>query len=149
MTFSAPLIILTAMARNTGCGIDLAVDLVLIQIISAVRQGPFRGVLKFVAWFELFFVRMTVGTEGFRMADITRLLLLSSIEFMFFDPIRPVVKRCSPISVAFAALRHALDLQGMLPDGALVNSAGNQQCPGQGQHSKDKGFYVRLHHVLS
>jgi len=80
------------MAGDTGCRIDLAVDFMLIQIISPVRQGPFRGVFKFVTWFDLLFVRVAVRTKGFRMADITGLLLLRGIELMFIDPIRPVVQ---------------------------------------------------------
>ena len=80
------------MAGDTGCRIDLAVDFMLIQIISPVRQGPFRGIGILVAGFDLFFVRVAVGTEGFRMADITGLLLLRSVELVFFDPIRPVVQ---------------------------------------------------------
>jgi len=118
------------MAGDTGCRIDLAVDFMLAQIISPVRQGPFRGVLKFVAWFEFFLVRVAVGTKGFCMAGVAGLLLLRRIEFMFFDPILPVVQRCPPINMTFAAQGHALDLNGVLPGSALMNGTGKQQYAG-------------------
>lgn len=72
------------MAGDTGCRMDLAVDFMLAQIISPVRQGPFRGALKFVAWFELFFVRVAVGTKGLRMAGVAGLLLLRRVELVLF-----------------------------------------------------------------
>jgi len=51
--------------------------------------------------------------------------------------------------MTFAALGHALDLQGVLTRSALVNGAGKQQCARQCQNSKDEGFYIRIHHDFS
>jgi len=48
--------------------IDLAVDLVLAQVITAMGQRPFGRVEVLVARLDLFLVGMAVNTEGFLMA---------------------------------------------------------------------------------
>jgi hypothetical protein len=79
------------MAPETGRRIDLAVDLMLRNVIPPVGQRPFRRILIFVAWQQFFFVRMAVRTERFFMAHIADILLLSSHEFVSRNKIRGMV----------------------------------------------------------
>lgn len=133
------------MAGYTGCRIDHAVDFMLVDIISLVRQSPFRRIFKLVARFDLFLVRVAVSAEGLRMTDIAGLLVLRRVELMFFNPIRPVVQvvQCRPdIRMTFAAQRHVPDLDGMFHWSALVGGTGKQNYAGEDQNSQDEFFYV-------
>ena len=126
------------MTGETGRGIDPAVDLVLGEIISPVGQGPLRVVFKLVARFDLLLVRVAVGAEGFRMADLTGLLLLRSIELVLFDVIRPVavVQCCPPIIMTIAAQVHARACVWMFSGKARCRGTGEKQY---GEHAPKQG----------
>jgi hypothetical protein len=128
------------MTRETGRGVYPAVDLMLGEVIPPVRQGPFRGVLELVARFKLFFVRVTVGAEGFRMTDLAGLLLLRGIELVFFDVIRPVaVVQCRPpIAMTITAQVHARAYIRMFSDEARSCGAGEKQ---EGENAPEQGEY--------
>jgi hypothetical protein len=140
------------MAFHAGRRVDPAVDLVLVEIISPVRQRPFGGIFELVAWFYLLFVCMTVQTVGFRMADIAGLLVLRCVELVLFDPIRPVVQvvQCrSDIRMTFTAQWCVTDLHGVLHGNIPVDGTGKQQQAGHGQNSEDECFDVLIDHDLS
>jgi hypothetical protein len=128
------------MTGETGRGIDPAVDLVLGQVISQVRQCSFRGIFELVARFELLFVRMAVGAEGFRMTDFAGLLLLRGIELVLFDVIRPVaVVQCRPpIAMTITAQVHARAYIRMFSGEARSCGTGEKQ---EGENAPEQGEY--------
>jgi hypothetical protein len=93
------------MAFHACRGIDPPVDLVLIDIISPVRQGPFNGILVLVAWFQLILMSMAIGAERIFMADGTGPVLLPRKKPMPRREIACVVHRRLPVSVAVPASR--------------------------------------------
>ena len=51
------------MALDTRNRINPAVNPVLGHIIAAMRKGALGIIAEFIAWFDIFLVGMTVGTE--------------------------------------------------------------------------------------
>jgi len=111
------------MAFHAGSRIDAAVDLVLVQIIAAMRQRPLRGVLVFVAGLDLFLMRMAIRAKGFLVTDAARLGILGREKFVpRAEPFRMI--QCSPaIGVTIAAHGHSLHLCGMHPFHAFIPRA--------------------------
>jgi hypothetical protein len=56
------------MTDETGSRVDSSIDLMLAQIITAMRKISFRGTGILAAWLNLFLVGMTVSTKGLLMA---------------------------------------------------------------------------------
>jgi hypothetical protein len=64
------------MTSGAESRIDPAVDHVLVQVVTPVGQGSFGLIGVFCAGFELFFVRMAVGTERIVVAGTAHLFPL-------------------------------------------------------------------------
>jgi len=126
VTCFAPLVVLTAVAREARGWIDPAVDLVLREIVSPVRQGPLRRIFKLVARLELFLVIVAVSAEGFHVADVADLPLLLRVEFVTcFAEVGGVVQGCAPVCVAVGADgQRSHDFSGMFFCQACGSGAG-------------------------
>ena len=82
MTCFAPLVILTTVALHAGSRIDLAVDLVLVQVVSPVRESTLGRILELVAGLDVLLVRMAIRAERFDMTYIAGLFVLLRHELM-------------------------------------------------------------------
>jgi hypothetical protein len=70
------------MASETGGRVDLAVDLMLGNVIPSMGQRPSRRIFIFIAREQFFLVRMTVRAERFLMAHIADIFLLRGYKFV-------------------------------------------------------------------
>ena len=117
------------MALHTGSRIDPAIDLVLAQIVTTVWQRPLRGVLVFVARFDLFLVSMAIDTEGFLMAGITGSLLLACIKSMLRIKIVSLVIEGTPtVIMTLRAIDQPLHLDGVYAGYTVGIRAGTENA---------------------
>ena len=102
------------MALHARRRIDPAVDPVLVEVISAVRQGPLNGILVFIARLQFIPVRMAVRAEGLLVANSAGLGLLLREEAVPLHIITGMVHRRPPVLVAIAAQGGRRYLNGVL-----------------------------------
>ena len=102
------------MTFHTRSRVDSTVDLVLIQIISPMRQGPLRGILVLVARLQFFLVRVAIGAERLFMADFAGPALLLGEEPVPRNIVRGMVQCRLSIGMAVAAFREPRHFNGML-----------------------------------
>jgi hypothetical protein len=91
------------MTFDARCGIDPAVDLVLIEIIPLMRQCPLGGILKLVARFQFVPMCMAVGAKGLLVANHAGPALLLRVKPVTLGEIARMVQRCPPVLMAVAA----------------------------------------------
>jgi hypothetical protein len=91
------------MALHARYWVDAAVDLVLVKIISPVRQVSLNGVLEFIAWLQFILMSVAIGAKGFFVANCAGLALLLSVEPVTLHIIAGMVHRRPPVLVAIAA----------------------------------------------
>jgi hypothetical protein len=70
------------MAPETGRRVDLAVDLMLADVIPSVGQRSGGRTFIFIARVQFFLVGMTVRAERFFMAHVADILPLLCYEFV-------------------------------------------------------------------
>jgi hypothetical protein len=126
------------------CRIDLAVDLVLIEIITLMGQRPFGGILVLVARLQLLPMRMAVGAKGLLVANHAGPALLLSEKPVPIREIARMVQRRPPVLVALAAEGSCRQFNGVLRHntsrmGAGIDSEEHQKNkqgnnPGHGIH---------------
>jgi hypothetical protein len=136
------------MAWEAGGGVDLSVDLVLVQIVSPVRHGSRGLVLELIARFYLFLVRVAISAERLDMTDVARLFLLPRIEFMLRDVIRAVIERRFPVSVAITAERHGRDINRMLFRNAVGGGTGEEHHAEYHGESNNHDHFEGFVHIL-
>ena len=83
------------MTGDTGSRVDFAVDLVLAQIITTMRQVTFRRIGILRARLNLLLVGMAVGTEGLLMARCTG-VFGAGIDLVLDHEIRGLVVESTP-----------------------------------------------------
>lgn len=88
--------------------VNSAVNLVLPQVIAAMRQHPLGRIGKFVARFELFLVCMAVDAKRFLMTGGACLTGICGVKLMFQVEVeRLVIHEAVGVGVAFGAIGQA------------------------------------------
>jgi len=123
------------MALEAGSRIDPAFNPVPAEVIAAVRQHPFGGILVFIARLDFGLAGVTIGAERFLMAGCAGKLLLSAVKFMLEVKIRGLVIPDGPlIGMATFAVRKPLDFHRMLLGHAGGFGTGIENTPQNQQH---------------
>ena len=123
------------MTLGTGSRIDPAIDLVLAQIVAAVRQRPLRGILVLVARLDLFLVGMAIGTERFLMAGGTGKFLLRGIKpVLKVKIVRLVIEGAPTVAMALRAIDQPLHFYGVYPGNTVGIRAGIENA----QHQRNQ-----------
>jgi hypothetical protein len=134
------------MAAVTGRGVDFSVYPVLGQIVSPMREPPLRGILVFVACFELFLDTVAVGAERLCMANRADLSVLRGREPVGLCPAGFVVHLWPFVRMALTADWISLNLNGVfLYRGVLCISQciqHPQKRDGQYRYSECGSFHL-------
>jgi hypothetical protein len=102
------------MALETGSRINPTLNPMPAEIIAAVRQRPFRGILVFIARLDFGLAGMTIGAERLLMAGRAGKFLLGAVKFMLEVKIRgPVIQGTPLIGMTTHAVGESLDLHRM------------------------------------
>ena len=123
------------MALEAGSRIDPALNPVPAEIIPAVRQHPFGGILVFIAWLDFGLAGVTIGAERFLMAGRAGKLLLSAVKFMLGIEIRGLVIQGAPlIGMTTRAVGKSLDFHRMFLGHRRGLRTGIENTPQDQQH---------------